>query len=292
MKPTSKVSLILLTSVIFFNSCATSGENTSVKKPAILIAAFGSSYETGQKNLEDFDTAVREAFPDSEVYWGFTASFIVNKLKKAGTETLFERKTPILGIADAYEYMKSQGINDVLTVNFLLMVGSEYREVLNTPTNGMNVKYVHPLLYYPENIQNAVIALESDFGNPEDTATIFCAHGNEAHLEYNAELIQIDHYLRAHYDNTYLAVMEGTPEFSKVREEVKNSGVKNVRFITFMLTYGDHMSNDVFGDEEDSMNSQLGLDATITDGLASNREFQNVYISSMKSLMKQFSFYE
>ncbi len=288
MKLTSKVSLFLLATLIFLSGCATSVENKSENKPAILIAAFGSSYETGQKNLEDFDTAVREAFPDREVYWGLTASFIVKKLKKAGTETLFERETPLMAIADAYEYMKSEGIKDVLTVNFLLMVGGEYREVLNTPTNGMNVKYVHPLLYYPENIQNAVTALESEFGNPEDTATIFCAHGNAKNLEYNAELIQVDQYLRANYDNTYLAVMEGTPEFSKVREEIKASGVKNVRFISFMLTYGDHMSNDVFGDEEDSMKTQLGLEATITDGLASNNEFQNVYIDAMKSVMKQF----
>lgn len=284
----TKIALFLLVVLLLLAGCATAKKSKTKKNPAILIAAFGSSYETGQKNLEDFDRAVREAFPDSEVYWGFTASFIVKKLKNEGQETLFERKTPILAIDKAYEYIQKQGINDVLTVNFLLMVGAEYREVLNTPTDHMNVKYVHPLLYYPENIQNAVIALESEFGNPEDTATIFCAHGNEAHLEYNAELLQIDDYLRANYDNTFLAVMEGTPEFAKVREDVQKSGVDKVRFISFMLTYGDHMSNDVFGDEEDSMNSQLGLDATITDGLASNGQFQKIYIDSMKSVMKQF----
>lgn len=263
-------------------------QDKETDKPAILIAAFGSSYETGQRNLEDFDSAVRQAFPDTDVYWGFTASFIVKKLKKEGKETLFERETPVLAIADAYEYMKSQGVTDVLTVNFLLMVGSEYREVLDTPTRGMNVKFVHPLLYYPENIQNAPLALEGEFGDPADTATIFCAHGNETYLQYNAELEQIDDFLRNSYENTYLAVMEGTPEFSHVKEEVLNSGVSNVRFITFMLTYGDHMSNDVFGDEADSMKTQLGLNATVTDGLASVPAFQKIYINKMKSVYLEF----
>jgi len=286
MKKTAMAVLILLLSAM--SLWAEGQQETNVGKPAILIAAFGSSYETGQKNLEDFDRAVRTAFPDSEVYWGFTAGFIVKKLRKAGTETLFERETPLLAIDEAYEHIKKQGITDVLTVNFLLMVGAEYREVLDTPAVEMNVKYVHPLLYYPENIENAPTALKGEFGNPTDTATIFCAHGNEAHLQYNSELEQIDDYLRENFQNTYLTVMEGTPEFSPVKEEVLASGVSKVRFITFMLTYGDHMSNDVFGDEEDSMKSQLGLEATVTDGLASISAFQDVFIDRMKSVYAQF----
>lgn len=288
MKKITLIAMALTAILLSVTSCATKPHAEKAKKPAILVAAFGSSYETGQKNLEDFDSAIRAAFPDTEVYWGFTASFIVKKLRRTGTETLFERETPLLAISEAYEHMKAQGITDVVTVNFLLMVGSEYREVLDTPTEGMNVKFVHPLLYYPENIQNSVSALESEFGNPADTATIFCAHGNATQLQYNAELEQIDEYLRENYDNTYLAVMEGTPRFSSVLEDVKASGVSNVRFITYMLTYGDHMSNDVFGEEEDSMRTQLGLDATVTDGLASNAQFQDIYISRVKTILEQF----
>lgn len=288
MKTNTKISLILMSSLMILSGCSTTGGTMKSEKPVILVAAFGSSYETGQKNLEDFDKALEAAFPGTDVYWAFTASFIVKKLRNEGTNTLFERKVPVLAIDEAYDYLRNQGIKNVITVNYLLMVGAEYREVLNTPANGLNVKYIHPLLYYPENIQNAVTALEGEFGDPADTATIFCAHGNEAHLEYNAELLQIDDYLRSNYDNTYLAVMEGTPEFSQVQKDVEASGVKNIRFIAFMLTYGDHMTNDVFGDESDSMKSRLGLNATITNGLSSIPSFQNIYISKIKSVMKQF----
>ncbi|RLC20471.1 MAG: hypothetical protein DRH56_10290 [Deltaproteobacteria bacterium] len=271
--------------------CATGGasfEKVS-DNPVILIAAFGSSYETGQKNLEDFDSAVRGAFPDSDVYWGFTASFIVNKLEKQGVTTLFDRQVPIIKIGDAFNYLKDKGHENVVVINFLNMVGAEYREVLDTPTSGLNVKYVHPLLYYPENIQNAVLALVPQFGDPVDTATIFCAHGNEKELQFNAELIQIDNYLRENYDNTYLAVMEGTPEFSRVKEEVlSNPDIRKVQFIAFMLTFGDHMSNDVMGDEEDSFKMQLGLPAEITDGMASNPAMQKLFIDRARIVYSQF----
>ena len=278
-----------LFAAVFFSGCAENQVSSSNDKPVILVAAFGSSYETGQKNLEDFDTAVRNAFPDTDVYWGFTASFIVNKLAKQGQTTIFERQVPIIKIGEVFDFLRDKGYKNVLVINLLNMVGAEYREVLDTPTTGLNVKYVHPLLYYPENIQNLVLALEPEFGDPADTATILCAHGNEKELQFNAELIQVDNYVRENYKNTYLAVMEGVPEFSKVKEEIlSNPAIKKVKFVPFMLTFGDHMSNDVFGDEPDSFKSQLGLPAEIGDGMASNPKVQKLFIDRAKIVYGQF----
>jgi len=293
------LAVLLLTAGLILGGCASTGEDTGdntaaeniavdESKPVILITAFGSSYESGQKNLEDFDTAVRETFPGTEVCWGFTADFIVNKLRNKGVETIFARGVPLMTVEEAYEHLRAEGKKDVLVQTLFMMVGSEYRQALNTPTNGLNVKYSHPMLYYPENIQNIVNALESDFGDPADTVTILCAHGNEKHLEYNAELIQIDKYLRENFDNTYLAVMEGTPEFDQILKEVEEKGLPKVKFVTLMLTYGDHMSNDAMGNEEDSWKTQLGMEGSATNGLASHSGAQEVFIDNMKRVMNQF----
>ncbi len=289
IKSMSVILILLLVVFTLITGCATVGKSSALgdSKPVILVAAFGSSYETGQKNLEDFDKAVRAAYPENEVTWGFTASFIVKKLRKQGQETIFASKVPIQTIEEAMANLSTQGKSNVVVVNLLLMVGQEYREVLNTPTNGLNVKYVHPLLYYPENIQNAVIALESEIGG-KDTATVFCAHGNEHYPEYNAELIRIDQYLRENYKNTYLTVMEGVPPFKPVKEAITASGVSKVKFVTFMLTFGDHMSNDVIGDEPDSMKTRIGLPAEVSDGMASLPAIQNIYLQKIKSALAQF----
>ena len=279
--------VLIVSAVIALTGCASVKESDVSENPVILIAAFGSSYESGQANLNDFDKAVRAAFPENEVTWGFTASFIVDKLKNEGVNTLFESKVPVRKIADAMAELEAEGKTNVVVVNFLLMVGQEYREVLNVPTNGLNVKYVHPALYVPENIPELVKALESEFGGA-DEATVFCAHGNEAHPEYNDELLQIDQYLRENYENTYLVVMEGVPEFEPVKEAVIESGVKRVKFVTFMLTYGDHMSNDVMGDEDDSMKVRIGLPAECSNGLASVPTVQNMFIDGIKEAISQF----
>ncbi len=256
-------------------------------KPVILIAAFGSTYQSGIKNLEDFDRAVREAFPENEVRWGFTASIVVNKLKKEGIDTLFESRVPVMMVKDALFQLAAEGKTRVVVVNFLLMIGQKYRQVLNASTKGLNVKYVHPLLFYPENVRKIVSAIEVEFGK-EDQATIVCAHGNERFPEYNGELIKLDEYLKEKYSNTYLTVIEGEPSFDKVMQMVINSGVKRAKFISFMLTYGDHMSNDVMGDHEDSMKTLLSLPAECTDGLASSPSVQKLFIDKIKKMEEQF----
>ena len=275
-----------MAAVIFtlFSGCQSVAKSAEQSQPTIVVAAFGSSYETGQKNLEDFDKALRAAYPDNDIAWGFTANFIVKKLQKEGVETLFESKVPVRHISDTLADLAAEGKEDVVIVSFMLMVGAEYREVMSQPTKGLNAKYVHPLLYYPENIQNVVTALEGEFGT-DGTATVLCAHGNEAHPEYNAELIQINNYLRENYDNTYLTVMEGTPAFEPVKSGIEASGAQKVKYVTFMLTYGDHMSNDVMGEEEDSMKTRIGLPGECSDGLASLPLVQNLFFFLYRKLI-------
>ena len=294
MKKVRKSSIVLFCAVMaiagLLVSCAsTDGAAGSSAKPVIVVAAFGSSYESGLENLEDFDAAVRETFPNNEVRWAFTASFIVDKLRDGeGKTTIFDRNVPVKTLEEVYADLRKEGKRNVLVQSLHLMVGQEYRQVINTPTDGLNVKYSHPLLYYPENIQNAVNALAPHFGKSDDTLTVLCAHGNEKHLEYNAELVQMNKYLHENYDNVHVAVMEGTPEFDPVMKAAEEQGYSNVQFITFMLTYGDHMSNDVMSDEEDSMKSRLGMPADCTDGLASHEAIQDIFINNIKLVMDQF----
>lgn len=265
-----------------------SDANQAADKPVILIAAFGSSYPSGQKNLNDFDKALINAFPGYDIRWGFTASFIVNKLRGQGVSTVLDRNVKVQTLQEAIDEIKSEGYKDLLVQSFLLMVGSEYRETLEADYSGLNVKFSHPLLYGDNVIPTVAKGFEAHIKDSPQWATIFCAHGNEKNPEYNEELVQLDNYLRENYNNTSLAVMEGHPEFSRVKEEVLASGAEKVQFISFMLTFGDHMTNDVMGDEEDSMKSQLGLEAQVNDGMASLPLIQDIFISSMKEVLNQF----
>lgn len=283
------ISLFLIISMVAFCllGCSAAKESSGVK-PVIVLAAFGSSYDTGEKNLDDIDKAVREKFPEYEVHWAFTAQQIIDGLAEAGKTTYFEREVPIRNLEQVYEQLLEEKKTSVLVQSLHTQVGAEFREVVSTSTKGLNVKYSYPLTFYPENIQNAVNALAGEFGDPADTATILCAHGNEAHPENNAQLIEMDTYLRANFDNTFLACVEGPPAFDGAMKDVIASGVDKVKFVPFMLTYGDHITNDVMSDEPDSWKTQLGLEATCADGMGANPDIMDIFIKNMEAVLSQF----
>jgi sirohydrochlorin cobaltochelatase len=287
MKKIITIIAIVSLTVFAFIGCSTANQSFGVK-PVIVIAAFGTSYETGEKNLDDIDKAMSERFPDSEIYWAFTAQGIIDGLKEAGKTTYFDREVPIKNLEEVYTQLIEEGKTNVVVQSLHSMVGAEFREVVSVSTKGLNVKYSYPLTFYPENIQNAVNALVGEFGDPSDTATIFCAHGNEAHPENNSQLIEMDRYLRANFENTYLACVEGPPGFDGVAEDIAALGVTKVKFVPFMLTYGDHITNDVMGDEPDAWKTQLGLEASCADGMGANADIVEIYLKSIKHVLSQF----
>ena len=278
------ISVLLLAAVLYIFLI----KRRAVKKPVILIAAFGSSYPSGLSNLNDFDKAVVAAFPGHEVRWAFTASFVVKKLRKEGIDSVFDRKVPLHSLEEAFDALRADKVENVLVQSLHLMVGEKFRRVVHADSSALNVKFSYPLLFDTKRIGDIIATLEGEIADSEETATIFCAHGNEKFPAYNAELQNIDHYLRENYKNTYLAVIEGDPEFEAVKETVLSNSTRRVKFVSFMLTNGDHITNDVMGDEEDSMKSQLGLPAECSDGLASHPGIQKIFLSSMKSVMAYF----
>lgn len=281
-----KLPLLLFLIVILSGCVSTSASNNS--KPVILIAAFGSSYESGLKNLEDMDSAYTNAFPDHDVYWSFTASFIVNKLRRNGINSIFERETPLLTVEEAYDMFRNEGRSKVVVQILMVMNGSEMREVIDTPTDGLNVKYGYPLLHSTNDIGRVAEALSTQYGNCNNTYTILAAHGNDNHMIYNAELVEFDNYLIEHFANTRLGTIEGAPLFSNLQNNVIESNTSNVKFVPLMLTYGDHISNDVMGDNVDSWRRIIGKPAECSDGMASNLEIQEIFVKKTEIILKQF----
>lgn len=261
------------------------------EKPVIVIAAFGSSFPEGQKNLEDADNIITEYFYDYEICWALTSRFIIKKLKSRGQKIIFKRMAPVRTLNEVYRDIQKKGKTDVFVQGLYVINGIEYKLVLNTPVEDLNIRYGHPLLSGIKNIKDLVNILSSDFGDPSDTATVLCAHGNGTYPENNSGLIEMDNYLRANFDNTYLACMEGPPEFVGAAEDIAASGIAKVKFIPFMLTYGDHMTNDVMGNKPDSWKTRLGLETNVAGGMASNKEIIKYFIKIIESGLSGFKMF-
>ena len=118
-------------------------------------------------------------------------------------------------------------------------------------------------------------ALRSQF-KPDDTLNVLVAHGNDHHLEYNKELVELDKAVRMKYKNAMLISVEGKPGFEKGIAEAKKAKQNKVHFIPVMYVAGDHVINDVMGDEKDSYKNAIGKTATCDKGLGENQEILDI----------------
>ena len=55
-----------------------------------------------------------------------------------------------------------------------------------------------------------------------------------------------------------------------------------------MLVEGDHITNDVMGDEPESWKVLVGLPATNATGMASNPAVMEIFLKSLENLVSQF----
>lgn len=264
-----------------------SSSATATIKPVIVIAAFGTSVPEAQQNLEDFDKLAGERFPDYEIRWAFTSKTIVEKLREEGQSTLFERKVPLMTLDEIYNDLKKENKTTVAVQPIHISPGQEYYEVVNTPSKGLNAKVGMPLLVYYEEVEEFAKIISSKFIGG-DTVTILCGHGNDHQPQFNASLQALDNFVRQKYKNVFIATVEGKPGFEQAMTDTKQTGLNKVHFIPVMLVAGDHIMNDVMGDDPESWKSQLGLAATTDTGLGSNPAVMELFLGRMERLLTMF----
>ena len=89
----------------------------------------------------------------------------------------------------------------------------------------------------------------------KDEALILMGHGTE-HFA-NSIYAALDYQFKdMGYPNIFVGTVEGYPGLENVKKLLKKTGLKNT-MAPFMIVAGDHATNDLAGDEEDSWKSLL-----------------------------------
>ncbi|MEW6142730.1 MAG: sirohydrochlorin cobaltochelatase [Chloroflexota bacterium] len=257
-------------------------------KPVIALIADGSADKPGEKVLEKLDSLIRDRFPGHDVVWGIQAVYMFAALKARGQNWYFNRQVPLIDATTLLARLAADGRQKV-AMQFLMTSESTFsREAMKVDTHGMQVKHAMPFFSHKENITGIVKALEPEFGDGRETATVFVGHGALKDFEFNECFLAIDRILRANYRNAFLTTLHGPPGIDGVIEEVKKSGCKKVKFISLMITGGGHITQDIMGDQPDSWKSRIGLPTEIFTGIAEKPIFPNYFLKQIDSLLAQY----
>lgn len=221
---------------------------------AIVLAVFGTSSERARAVYGNIEQHVRKAFPGCEIRWAYLSRRIVAKQRAAGIflPTLDETLDGLL----------ADGFNKAVVQPLLTVPGEEYKRVCATTHTAIELSFGTPLLASEEDFKPVLdaIALQIMVEVPH----VLVCHGNNTYPELNAPLLELKHCAEARFTNLHVASVEGQPgedALDHVAQLVKTSGT--VVFVPFMIVAGDHIQNDVMGDEADSWKMRIGARQSI-----------------------------
>jgi sirohydrochlorin cobaltochelatase len=252
-------------------------------KKGILVVSFGTSYaDTRKVTIEACEEKIAASFPDYEVRRAFTSKMIIKKLKERDN---LEIDYP----EEALNKMKEDGFTEVIVQPLHIIPGIEYEEVLavvdNFKESFKEITVGRPVLYGMEDYETAVEALKQQLPElNEDQAVILMGHGTSHPA--NACYSCLQSVLADEGLNVFVGTVEGYPEIDHIIAKLKENKIKEVTLMPYMVVAGDHASNDMAGDEDDSWKSILEEEGFVVKiylhGLGENPGYQDIYVQRVQ----------
>ena len=273
-------------------------------KPAIVLTAFGTSTRA-QVTYRVLEEQVREAFPDHEIRWAFTSEVIRERVNARWAKE--GRKERLLSLQQALSDLEAEGYTKVVVQPLHVFPGEEYEEVLRIVEGfpGLRIEVGETLLQRWETLFEVVHVISRDFLSPEEGCNVLTAHGTPStHVGSNITYMGLERHLSKKYPNAFLGAVDGIITREDALTAAKRCPKKRVRFIPFMYVAGDHIMNDIMGEEEDprepSWNTEMkraGFETDVTTvtyngetyykGLGFYPEVNEVFIKEIRRALKR-----
>ena len=248
-------------------------------KKAILVVSFGTSYvETREKTIKPCEELIASAFEGYDFYRAFTSNIVIRKIARI-------ENIKINNPVEALEELAKAGYEEVVIQTLHLICGEEYcklkEQVARYKNQFKKIILGRPLLTRIEDYKAAIEVVKKQLpALKEGEGVVFMGHGteHEAHSAYCA----LDYMFDQEDLPVYIGTVEGYPELGEVIKRLRRAKIRKVYLMPFMLVAGDHATNDMAGDEEDSWKSILQAEGfeveCILRGLGENPHIRNRFL--------------
>lgn len=254
-------------------------------KKALIVVSFGTSYpETRQKTIEAVEKRMAERFPECDVFRAFTSNMVIKKIKE-------QEGVKIPTVNQLMIELKEKGYKEVFVQPLHVINGSEYSKALHQAKHFKEdfdvIEVGRPLMTEFEDYEEIVEWLR-DLAQPlgSKEAVVLMGHGTQ-HSAFTAYAC-LDHMLEK--DPVFICAVESYPGIETVVEKLKQANIEKVYLHPFMLVAGDHATNDMASDEEDSWKSQLvkeGFEVEpILKGMGEYPKIQNMFLDHAKIVVE------
>ena len=266
-------------------------------KEIILVTSFGSTVDNARENqIFPVVDAIRKANPSHEVRLAFTSRIVIKRLK--------DRNIVFQNEIEAMESIAAEGYERIIVQPTHLVGGAEFDKlrknimVFKGQGSVQEIVFGRPLLYFmgqeeevPDDYQILIDRFIKALQVPVTEDLLLVGHGgfNVGNASYAVLQLKLQHDgLR----NTSIATLENFPTPEDILERWKREGhePKKVHLHPLLLVCGDHALNDLFGEEEDSLLSELtkaGYEVVQYEkGLGEYAEIQDIYVEHLADAMQ------
>ncbi len=265
--------------VSMLGGCATQTGGKPGKR-AILVTSFGTSYpDTRKITIEATENRFRDEFPDYDVVRAFTSQMIIDILKERDNIEVFNVK-------EGLEHLKKEEYSEVIVQPLHIMNGAEYDELVEQTEEYeeffTSLKISKPLLTSVEDYTETVEALNKQIPELEENeAVVFMGHGTHHHANAAYAALEYTFHDLGH-KNVFVGTVEGYPMIESVQARLEENNIEKVILMPFMIVAGDHASNDMAGDDEESWKTILKKQGYEVEcylhGLGENKAIQDIYL--------------
>lgn len=248
-------------------------------KKALLVVSFGTSHAaTRPRTIEAVEDDLRRAFPDRAFYRAWTSGMIRRKLER-------EEGVKIDSVAEALERMLAEGVTDVLIQPTHLLPGDEYRRteesVRACAGRFGSLALGRPLLAGESDVAELARILEEAYPTAEGELLVLMGHGS-AGLDFPA-YAELERQFRADgCPRVCIGTVEFAPGIAPVLTRVRQEQPRRVCLAPLLAVAGDHVMNDMAGDEPDSWKNQISREGPEVDcrltGLAELAAVRELYV--------------
>ena len=252
----------------------------------VIAVAFGTSTEA-RDTYAFFEECFRARYHDTELAWAFTSRILREKEHNAALK--------MSSLEEVLQSFEQRGYKRAVVQSLHIIPGIEFKKITEAArSSALKTAIGMPLLTSDEDLEKTVNALADRIPPSGEWATVLVGHGT--HHPSGKAYHKIKRILQDRYkESVLISVVEGEPAWQAARESIQKSGFKKVKFIPLMFVAGDHMLNDVMGDDsEDSEASwklQLpGIEIDGTEkGLGFNPNIIDIYLQHLEEARRTIS---
>ena len=260
-------------------------------KNAIVILTFGTTVkEAREKNIDSIVQEIKNFFPDEKIFCSFTSHIIIKHIKSK--EGFCEYKTP----EETLEKLLSEGFTKIVLATLSIIPGIEYKYCVELfheyKFKFKKIILTTPLMYwqgqknFPDDIMEVLKVL--DFPAPKkDTAIFLMTHGTPD--PSNAYYSVMQEKINSIRGDVFIYTVEGFPSLEYCVEKIKNSEIKKIFLIPFMLAAGNHVVNDMVGEKNSHKKilENLGFEVEFSlQGLGENEKIRKIYLRRTEEAYK------